>query len=52
MNGADAPSRAWVLGAIEDACAQGAALVTVTHHEDESPRGVARVLRLDGGRLA
>ncbi len=52
LAGLDAASRAWVLAAVEDACADGGALVTVTHHLDELPRGVARVLRLDGGRLA
>ncbi|HET7825458.1 MAG TPA: ATP-binding cassette domain-containing protein [Anaeromyxobacter sp.] len=51
LAGLDPPSRAWVLAALEDACADGAALVTVTHHRDEVPHGVARVLRLEGGRL-
>jgi molybdate transport system ATP-binding protein len=52
LAGLDPPSRAWVLQAVEDACAGGAALVAVTHHEDEVPRGVSRVLRLERGRLA
>jgi molybdate transport system ATP-binding protein len=51
LAGLDPPSRAWVLEAVEDACALGAALVLVTHHEDEVPRGVGRVLRLEEGRL-
>jgi molybdate transport system ATP-binding protein len=51
LAGLDAASRAWVLAAVEEACADGAALVAVTHHEDELPRGVGRVLRLEDGRL-
>jgi molybdate transport system ATP-binding protein len=51
LAGLDPPSRAWVLEAVEDACALGAALVLVTHHEDEVPRGVGRVLRIEEGRL-
>jgi len=51
LAGLDAASRAWVLSVVDDACAGGAALVAVTHHEDEVPRGVGRVLRLEGGRL-
>jgi molybdate transport system ATP-binding protein len=51
LAGLDAPSRAWVLGAVEEACAAGAALVAVTHHVDELPGGIARVHRLEGGRL-
>lgn len=51
LAGLDAPSRAWVLGAVEEACAGGTALVAVTHHEDELPKGIARVHRLEGGRL-
>ena len=47
-----AGSRAWMLDAIEEACARGAALVAVTHHDDEVPRGVERRLALAGGRLA
>jgi molybdate transport system ATP-binding protein len=51
LAGLDRSSRAWVLAAVEDACAGGAALVVVTHHDDEVPREVGRVLRLEGGRL-
>jgi molybdate transport system ATP-binding protein len=51
LAGLDPPSRAWVLAAVEEACAGGAALVAVTHHQDEVPHGVGRVLRLEGGRL-
>ena len=51
LAGLDPASRAWVLDAVEEACARGAALVAVTHHEDEVPRGVARRLVLEGGRL-
>jgi len=52
LAGLDAGSRAWVQEAIEEACGRGAALVTVTHHEDEIPRGVRSVARLEGGALA
>jgi molybdate transport system ATP-binding protein len=48
LAGLDAPSRAWVLAALD---APGPALVAVSHHPDELPRGGAR-LRLDGGRLS
>jgi molybdate transport system ATP-binding protein len=51
LAGLDPRSRAWMLDAIEEACARGAALVTVTHHEDEVPGGVHRRLALEGGRL-
>jgi molybdate transport system ATP-binding protein len=51
LAGLDGASRDWMLDAIERACERGAALVTATHHEDEIPRGVGRVLRLEGGRL-
>ncbi len=51
LAGLDAPSRDWVLAAVEEACAHGAAVVAVMHHEDELPRGVGRVLRLEDGRL-
>jgi molybdate transport system ATP-binding protein len=51
LAGLDAASRAWVLGAVEEACARGAALVAVTHHADELPHATHRVLRLEGGRL-
>jgi molybdate transport system ATP-binding protein len=52
LAGLDAASRAWVQDAVVEACARGAALVTVTHHEDELPRGVERAAILEGGRLA
>jgi molybdate transport system ATP-binding protein len=51
LAGLDPSSRAWVLDAIEESCARGAALVAVTHHDDEVPRGVERRLVLEGGRL-
>jgi molybdate transport system ATP-binding protein len=51
LAGLDPGARAWMLDAIEEACAGGAALVAVTHHEDELPRGVERRLALEGGRL-
>jgi molybdate transport system ATP-binding protein len=51
LAGLDPASRAWMLDAIEEACGQGAALVAVTHHDDEVPRGVERRLALGGGRL-
>jgi molybdate transport system ATP-binding protein len=47
LAGLDAPSRAWVLEALD---APGPALVAVSHHPDELPRGGSR-LRLDAGRL-
>ncbi len=52
LAGLDPASRAWVQDAVEEACARGAALVTVTHHEDEIPRGVSRAAFLEHGRLA
>jgi molybdate transport system ATP-binding protein len=51
LAGLDPGSRAWMLDAIEEACARGAALVAVTHHADEVPGGVHRRLVLEGGRL-
>jgi molybdate transport system ATP-binding protein len=51
LAGLDPASRTWTLDAVEEACARGAALVAVTHHEDEVPRGVHRRLTLEGGRL-
>ena len=51
LAGLDPASRAWMLDAIDEACARGAALVAVTHHDDEVPRGVHRRLALEGGRL-
>jgi molybdate transport system ATP-binding protein len=52
LAGLDPPSRAWVLAVVDEACTGGAALVAVTHHADEVPRGVGRVLRLEAGRLS
>jgi ABC-type molybdenum transport system ATPase subunit/photorepair protein PhrA len=37
--------------AVAEACDAGAALVVVTHHRDELPPGIGRVLALEGGRL-
>jgi molybdate transport system ATP-binding protein len=51
LAGLDPGSRAWILDAVEEACARGAALVAVTHHPDELPRGVHRRYVLEGGRL-
>ena len=51
LAGLDASARAWVIRTVADACDAGAALVTVTHHRDELPPGIARVLVLEGGRL-
>ncbi len=51
LAGLDPGARAWMLDAVEEACARGAALVAVTHHEDELPRGVERRLALEAGRL-
>ncbi len=48
LAGLDAPSRAWVLSALD---APGPTLVAVSHHPDELPPGGMR-LRLDGGRLS
>ncbi len=51
LAGLDAAARAWVIRTVARACDAGAALVTVTHHADELPPGIARVLALEGGRL-
>jgi molybdate transport system ATP-binding protein len=51
LAGLDAGARAWVNGTVSEVCDAGAGLVTVTHHADELPPGIARVLRLEGGRL-
>jgi molybdate transport system ATP-binding protein len=51
LAGLDAGARAWVIGTVVEACDAGAGLVTVTHHADELPPGIARVLRLEAGRL-
>jgi molybdate transport system ATP-binding protein len=52
LAGLDAASRAWVSRTVAAACDAGAALVTVTHHRDELPPGIERILLLEGGRLA
>jgi molybdate transport system ATP-binding protein len=52
LAGLDPAARAWVIEAIADACEAGAALVAVTHHADELPPGIGRVLALESGRLA
>jgi ABC-type molybdenum transport system ATPase subunit/photorepair protein PhrA len=36
---------------VTEACDAGAALVAVTHHRDELPPGISRVLSLEAGRL-
>ena len=51
LAGLDPAARAWVVRTVTRACDAGAALVTVTHHADELPPGIARVLALEGGRL-
>jgi molybdate transport system ATP-binding protein len=51
LAGLDPAARAWVIDAVADACEAGAALVAVTHHADELPPGIGRVLALDAGRL-
>jgi molybdate transport system ATP-binding protein len=51
LAGLDAGSRACVQEALEEASDRGVALVTVTHHADEIPRGVRRAALLDRGRL-
>jgi molybdate transport system ATP-binding protein len=51
LAGLDAGARAWVLRAIEEAAAAGAAVVAVSHHADELPGGADGVARLEGGRL-
>jgi molybdate transport system ATP-binding protein len=51
LAGLDGGSRAWMLAALEEACAAGAAAIAVSHHGDELPRGIRRVGWLDGGRI-
>jgi molybdate transport system ATP-binding protein len=51
LAGLDPAARRWTLAAIDEAGRRGAALVAVTHHADEVPRGVHRRLVLEGGRL-
>jgi molybdate transport system ATP-binding protein len=50
LAGLDAAARAWVLAALDAAAADGLAVVAVSHHTDELPRG-ATALRLERGRL-
>jgi molybdate transport system ATP-binding protein len=52
LAGLDAASRDWIIRTVARACDAGAALVTVTHHADELPPGIERVLSLEDGRLA
>jgi molybdate transport system ATP-binding protein len=52
LAGLDPASRHWINAAVARACDAGATLVTVTHHRDELPSGISRVLELDGGRLS
>jgi molybdate transport system ATP-binding protein len=51
LAGLDPASRAWIVRTVARAADEGAALVTVTHHRDELPPGIARVLSLERGRL-
>jgi molybdate transport system ATP-binding protein len=51
LAGLDPAARAWIVRAVAEACDAGAALVAVTHHRDELPPGISRILSLDGGRL-
>jgi molybdate transport system ATP-binding protein len=50
LAGLDAGARAWVLAALERAAADGLAVIAVSHHPDELPRG-ATPLRLERGRF-
>ncbi len=49
LAGLDAASRGWIIRTL--ARGRDPALVTVTHHADELPPGIERVLSLEGGRL-
>ena len=51
LAGLDPGARAWVNQTVTAACDAGAALVVVTHHRDELPPGISRVLALESGRL-
>jgi molybdate transport system ATP-binding protein len=51
LAGLDAGARAWIARTVASACDAGAALVAVTHHRDELPPGIERILLLEGGRL-
>ncbi len=50
LAGLDPAARAWVLGLLEAMAPDGPAVVAVSHHADELPRGGTR-LQLAGGRL-
>ncbi|MGC3996669.1 MAG: ATP-binding cassette domain-containing protein [Anaeromyxobacter sp.] len=50
LAGLDPGARAFTQGALERAAAEGVAVVSVSHHLDELPRG-GHALRLEGGRL-
>ena len=51
LAGLDAASRGWIIRTLARGRDAGAALVTVTHHADELPPGIERVLSLEDGRL-
>jgi molybdate transport system ATP-binding protein len=51
LAGLDPAARVWVVSRVAEACDGGAALVAVTHHTDDLPPGISRVLSLEGGRL-
>jgi molybdate transport system ATP-binding protein len=51
LAGLDPAARAWVVRTVAEACDAGAALVAVTHHRDELPPGISRVLALEDGKL-
>jgi len=51
LAGLDASARDLVLGLVDRLAEEGAAIVAVSHHDDELPHR-ARRLRLEGGRLA
>jgi molybdate transport system ATP-binding protein len=51
LAGLDPAARAWTLAAVEEASARGAAVVAVTHHDDELPHALHRRLSLSDGRL-
>jgi molybdate transport system ATP-binding protein len=51
-DGLDPPARARLLALLDRLAGQGITLVMATHHQDELPSAVRRVLRLEGGRLA
>jgi molybdate transport system ATP-binding protein len=51
LAGLDPAARAHVLALLDALRAGGTAVVAVSHHADELPRGADGVLRLDGGRV-